>query len=114
MRIDTIPDELKALPQWVVRKEKIPYNPKTKRPAKAGKPETWSSFEEAIKAYEDGGFSGIGFELNSNKIIGIDIDHCIDENTGKVSEQAQRIVDTLDSYTELILSLVSEQTGRSD
>lgn len=101
MRIDTIPDELKALPQWVVRKEKIPYNPKTKRPAKAGKPETWSSFEEAIKTYEDGGFSGIGFELNSNDIIGIDIDHCIDENTGEVSEQAQRIVDTLDSYTEL-------------
>lgn len=100
MRIDMIPDELKALPQWVVRKEKIPYNPKTKRPAKAGKPETWSSFEEAVKAYEDGSFSGIGFELNNNGLIGIDIDHCIDENTGEVNELAQRIVDALDSYTE--------------
>lgn len=100
MRIDTIPDELKALPQWVVHKKKIPHDPKTKRPAKAGKPETWASFEQALKAYEDGGFSGIGFELNDNGLIGIDIDRCIDENSGEVGAEALQIVEALDSYTE--------------
>lgn len=101
MRIDAIPEELKALPQWVVRKEKVPYNPKTHKPAKAGQPKTWASFDDALKAYEAGGYSGIGFELNANGLVGIDIDHCIDENTGEVSELAQRVVEALDSYTEL-------------
>lgn len=101
MRIDSIPNELKALPQWVVHKNKVPYNPKTKRPAKAGKPETWSSFEKALETYEDGGYSGLGFELSNNGIVGIDIDHCIDPDTKELSDFAQKIVDALDSYTEL-------------
>jgi len=33
-----IPVELKQLPQWVSRKGKIPFNPVTGTPAKAGQP----------------------------------------------------------------------------
>ncbi len=101
MRPDKIPNELKVLPQWVVHKNKIPYNPKTGRAAKAGKPETWAHFDDALRAYEFGGYSGIGFELNNNGLVGIDIDHCIDPDTKELHPEAKTIVDCLNSYTEI-------------
>ena len=61
-----IPEELKKLPQWVCRKEKIPFNPVTGKPAKAGQPTTWARFENAVNAFQGGGYDGIGFEFNIN------------------------------------------------
>lgn len=94
-----IPDELKQLPQWVCRKEKIPFNPVTGVPAKAGQSDTWARFEDAVNAFHDGGYDGIGFEFNNNGIVGIDLDHVV-TNDGSLFEEAVEIVSMLDSYTE--------------
>ena len=87
------------LPQWVCRKEKIPLNPVTGEPAKAGQPATWASFEDAVNALDGGSYDGIGFEFNNNGIVGIDLDHVIADN-GSLSEEVVEIVAILDSYTE--------------
>jgi len=94
-----IPVELKKLPQWVCHRNKVPFNPVTGLPAKAGQPATWASFEECVKALKDGDYDGIGFEFNNNGIVGIDLDH-VDTNDGLLSEEANEIVTILDSYTE--------------
>ena len=94
-----IPEELKKLPQWVCRKEKIPFNPVTGTPAKAGQPATWASFKDCVIALDCGSYDGIGFEFNNNGIVGIDLDHVISDD-GSLSAKAAEIVAILDSYTE--------------
>jgi hypothetical protein len=81
-----IPPELQALPRWVNwRNEagrKIPYDPKlTNGRASSTDPETWSTFEQARTAYEEregdtDAFTGVGFVLNGDGLVGVDIDHC--------------------------------------
>jgi putative DNA primase/helicase len=92
-----IPEELKQLQQWVCHKNKVPFNPLTGAPAKAGQPDTWARFKDAVKAV--GNYDGIGFEFNNNGIVGIDLDKVIAED-GTVSAEALEIVAMLDSYTE--------------
>jgi putative DNA primase/helicase len=94
-----IPEELKQLPQWVCRKEKIPFNPVTGVPAKADQPATWANFEDCVNALDGGGYDGIGFEFNNNGFVGIDLDHVIADD-GSLSAKAVEIVAMLDSYTE--------------
>ena len=93
-----IPEELKQLPQWVCHRNKIPFNPLTGAPAKAGQPDTWARFEDAVKVV--GNYDGVGFEFNNNGIVGIDLDKVIAED-GAVSTEAAEIVAMMDSYTEL-------------
>ncbi len=54
--IDNIPEELRALPQWVVHRKKVPYNPHTGDYAKAGQPDTWTDFATAVHAT---GYAGL-------------------------------------------------------
>ena len=94
---ENIPEELKQLPQWICHRNKVPFNPATGKAAKAGQPDTWARFEDAVKA--SGSFGGIGFEFNNNGIVGIDLDKVIADD-GTVSDEADEIVAMLDSYTE--------------
>lgn len=97
-----VPEELKKLPQWVARREKIPYTPHTGTPAKAGVLETWGTFEDAVKAQLIRGYDGIGFEFaEGGGIVGIDLDHCIDPQKGIIADWANKIIDRMDSYTEV-------------
>jgi len=98
-QFENIPEELKQLPQWVCRREKVPFNPVTGASAKAGQSATWTSFEDAVNVFYAGGYDGIGFEFNNNGVVGIDLDHVIADN-GSLSEEAEEIVTMLDSYTE--------------
>ena len=106
-----IPHSLIVTPQWVVwrkvwdaersKDKKVPYNPRTKREAKSNDPTTWAPFEEAVAAYERGGFDGIGFVFSTNDpVVGIDLDGCRDPETGLLKPWASDIVARLDSYTE--------------
>ena len=96
-----IPTELQKLPQWVTRRGKIPYTPGTNSQAKAGVPETWGAFDEAMRAYRNGGFDGIGFEFADNGgIVGIDLDHVVDKDSGKIKNWALDIYTKMSSYTE--------------
>lgn len=95
---ENFPEELKALPQWVVRRGKVPINPHTGGGAKAGKPDTWGTFEQAVQA--SAGYDGVGFEFHNNGIVGVDLDHVIDPVTGEVDPAALEAVERLNSYTE--------------
>lgn len=96
---EKIPDELRALPQWVVHKAKCPYDPRTGYRAKARQPKTWATFSEAVNT---GGYDGIGFEfMSENGLVGIDLDTVRDPETGWTDPLALEIIDQLDSYTEI-------------
>lgn len=97
MKLENIPTELKALPQWVNRRGKVPYNPDTDKPAKAGQPDTWVSFDKATAAASR--YDGIGFEFaDGGGIVGIDLDHVV--HNGVIEEWAWDLVKRLNSYTE--------------
>ncbi|RGX57035.1 DUF3987 domain-containing protein [Anaerotruncus sp. AF02-27] len=106
-QINNIPLPLRAMPQWVTwryekrkgqdKPTKVPYNPATGRRASAGQPDTWVDFDTAVKAQ---GYDGVGYEFNDMGLVGVDIDHCINLETGEVSPAALRVVGLLNSYTE--------------
>ena len=107
LRTENIPKELKARPQWVVWKalgdkpDKIPYSARSGRKASSTDLMTWSTFPEALEAYEHGEYAGLGFMFSSaDPYTGIDLDGCVDEN-GEIALWALEITRYLDSYTEL-------------
>src|SRR5215216_5940206 len=107
LRAENIPGELKGRPQWVVWKavgdkpDKVPYSARTGRRASSTDLMTWSTFEEALDAYENGEYAGLGFVFSSgDPYTGIDLDGCVDEY-GQIAPWALEIAGYLDSYTEL-------------
>jgi AAA domain len=85
--LDKIPPELKKKRQWVVwraegqvgtKPVKIPYDPALPNSrAKSNDPQTWGTYDQAEAAYLEGTYTGFGFVLNGNGIVGIDIDNCV-------------------------------------
>jgi hypothetical protein len=85
---ENIPDELKAVPQWVCwrgiklpngKLSKIPVNPKTDQAASTDNPASWGTFHEALLFYQSGKADGIGFVFTSeDPYFGIDLDDCMD------------------------------------
>ncbi|PGE64174.1 DNA primase [Bacillus wiedmannii] len=101
-----IPAELKNCPQWVLwRKEKRDGKP-TKVPYQVGgrkaqtdNRNTWSSFQEVMEVYQQGGYNGIGFVFSKDDpFVGVDVDKCVVD--GNLSELAQEIMNIVPSYTE--------------
>src|SRR5215212_4252381 len=95
------PDSMKDLEQWLAwRREKrhgewtkIPYSPLTKTKADTTIPETWASYEEAVKACKDHGYDGIGFVFTpDDDLCGVDLDKCLDPDTGVIEGWAQEII----------------------
>lgn len=106
---DAIPHALKARPKWVVwrrevrngKETKVPYNVITGARASVMDPTAWACFEQAVAAFNAGGFDGVGIVLaKEDGLTGIDLDHCVDLKTGVVEPWALAIVDQLHSYTE--------------
>lgn len=96
-----MPPELAQRSRWLVwRGAKVPYCatvPGMK--ASSTDPDTWASLEEAKTTYEEGGFSGVGFALNNDGIMGVDLDKCVHD--GKPDPAAMEILDRLQcSYIE--------------
>lgn len=105
-----IPRALRECAQWVVwktfikrqgkkvKKVKMPYDPKTGKPAQVNNPLTWGTYSEACRAAYR--YDGLGFVFTADDpFVGIDIDHCIDED-GHIRKDAQKLVDRFDSYCE--------------
>lgn len=109
MSYDNIPECLKQQRQWVVwgvpgEFPKAPFNPESLLklktiPAKSGVPETWGSFENAVKCVSMGIACGIGYEFAGQGFYGVDLDHVIEN--GVLTSQAREIVGGLASYTEV-------------
>lgn len=105
-RLAAIPKELRSRPQWVVwgidkDRPKKPYNPATMVEAKAGRPETWGTFEQAAGLVLADRAEGVGFEFNLNGLVGIDLDTVRDPQTGFVDPAAEAIIEAIGSYTEI-------------
>ncbi len=133
--LEAIPNEMKSpeVRRWVVWKltevldtkgkkvlRKLPYQAKNGYLAKSNDPKTWTSYDEAIKAYHDkitltytqkgkapeklqGGPDGIGFELGFEKstgknYFGVDLDSL---TTPEKWKWANEIIKAIDSYSEI-------------
>jgi primase-polymerase (primpol)-like protein len=102
---DAIPHELTDATSWypaIIRPkagkvgvwDKIPGDPSSSKPAAWSNPATRCTFGEAFMAYESGRFQGVGYMMGSEPgIIGIDLDHCIDED-GSIAPWAREIVES--------------------
>jgi putative DNA primase/helicase len=107
VKVEGIPEELRARPQWVVWKavgekpDKVPYSARTGRRASSTDLLTWGTFEGALQAYENDGYAGLGFVFSSaDPYTGTDLDNCVGED-GEIALWALKIVRYFDSYTEL-------------
>ncbi|HEX7380100.1 MAG TPA: hypothetical protein VF278_23465, partial [Pirellulales bacterium] len=112
---ESVPAELRALPQWVcwaleARRKgstptKIPYTPDGRRRAKANDPATWGAFELALETYQSPRrppWAGIGFEFAADGgIVGVDLDSCRDPGNGSIAPWASEIVERFATYTEV-------------
>lgn len=88
LNYDNIPDELKALDQWVCydvevdgdKDRKIPYTPGSDKKARSNDASTFRSFDEAVAEVESGARHHIGFMMmRENGLVFIDLDHTDDE-----------------------------------
>ena len=106
------PRELTERRQWICwrleRKQgadkpaKIPYDPHGSRRASSTDPATWGTLEEAQACCEKFGYTGLGFVFaKEDDIVGVDIDHCRDAETGALTATAQAIVERANTYTEI-------------
>ena len=112
MSFASLPEKLKAMPNWVVWKSvakdgrltKIPFNVKTGQWAKADDPTTWTTFEQAATAADPlkgSDYDGVGFELGGTSIVGLDFDNAIDKK-GVVDPYILQILWLLGNpYTDL-------------
>jgi len=101
VQLENIPDELKARPQWVTHKKKIPFNPRTGKTADTTDPTTWATFDEAWNACQRHHHAGIGYVFSpDDPFVGIDLDKCRNADTGAIDTWAQDIIATMQSYSE--------------
>ena len=115
---ENIPEELKALDQWVVyRLEKVkdrltkpPYQVNGYK-ASSTKPETWCAFEQAFEAYNKKNFDGIGFVFTKDDpYTGIDFDGCVNPETKSIESWAMEWIVKFSSYTEFSPSKTGTHT----
>ncbi len=88
-----MPAELRSVPRWVVWKSaKVPYCAMAcDSIASVSNPDTWAPFPQAQTAFEGGGYSGVGFVLNGDGIVGVDLDKCV--HAGEPDPAALRLLD---------------------
>lgn len=99
-----IPEELKALPRWVlwryvfVKKKwvKIPYQPSGKTASSTDETQ-WSSFDRVVSVAAE--YDGIGFVFNGDGLVGVDLDHAVDD--GVWSATADEILNLVGGYAEI-------------
>lgn len=100
--MSTIPESMRALPQWVLWKEVTRNGRATKVPiqvdgnlARTNDPSTWAAFE----ALQDRGQLGFVFAAGGG-LFGVDIDVCISDD-GEVTPWAVEILERFPSYREI-------------
>ncbi|MCU7931441.1 MAG: AAA family ATPase [Candidatus Thiodiazotropha sp. (ex Codakia rugifera)] len=113
MNFEGVPEELKKFPRWLVYKlqprkgradkyDKIPYQPAhPDRKASTNNYSHYASYEEACTTCNNAQFDGLGFAItDSENLVVIDLDHCIDFVTGELSNTAVEFVESLPGYWE--------------
>ena len=109
MNHDAIPQEMRDRRNWVVwRNEKrsgkwtkVPYRVDGRTKAAVDNPQTWATFEQ-VMAVSPATVQGIGYVFSvDDPFAGVDLDACRNPATGEVHPAAAKIVNELDSYTEI-------------
>jgi putative DNA primase/helicase len=109
--VENVPERLTERPQWVVWKLEKRDGKPTKVPHIAGGVGrasstdlmSWRTFEEAVRALENGRYDGIGFCFcSADPFVGIDLDDCRDPETGALEEWAEEIISKVkEGYVEV-------------
>lgn len=110
VRRDGIPQELAERERWLVWRyelnkdgtkwTKVPYDAHTGTHGSSTNADTWATLDVAYKCYISDGYDGIGYAIDpEDGIIGIDIDHCLNDD-GTLTERAIAIIARFKSYTE--------------
>jgi hypothetical protein len=111
MRIDLehVPPEIRASTRAVVWRRVLRDGKWTKppfqarhpgEPAAVDDPATWRTFEQALAVVAAGKADGAGIVLGDG-LVGVDLDHVRDPESGALTVEAAEIVRALDSYTEV-------------
>ena len=111
VNLDGIPAGLRAEKRWVVwRMEKraknwtkIPLQVASLRKAKSNDPSTWSPMETTVfrlSRAEKDNIDGIGFMLGDG-FAGVDLDRCVDPQTGAIEPWAADIIHRFGTYAEI-------------
>lgn len=113
--ISRIPKKLQEKKAWCVwqyqdRKDKqgnikptkVPLQPTNLKPAQSNNRQTWASWLTATHWYErrKDQLNGLGFFL-CDDIVGIDLDHVRNADTGEIEPEALSIIRLFDSYAEV-------------
>ena len=108
--IAAFPTELVERRQWVAWRwaerpggpTKEPINPATGRPASTKEPATWATLGAALSRAERERLAGVGFVFSADDpYAGVDLDDCRDPETGELESDAARLIQSLDSYSEV-------------
>jgi putative DNA primase/helicase len=110
----SIPRVMRDTDRWVVWRyepspsnpdvlTKVPYSAHDGRNASSTDPATWATFKKALLFHADNDWTdGVGMVMcDADDFVGIDLDHCRNAETGEIEPWAQKVVDTVDSYTEI-------------
>jgi putative DNA primase/helicase len=112
----SIPQVMRDNPAWVVwqyepaptpddpkHMTKVPYSAHNGRNASSTDPATWATFKKALLYHVDHDWTdGIGMVVcDADNFVGIDLDNCRNAKTGEIEPWAQKVVDTVNSYTEI-------------
>ena len=106
------PEDLTSVGRWVgwrwgerIGKDgnpqptKVPLSASTGRPADVTDADVWSTYPDAVAVTVG---DGLGFVFTaSDGLFGIDLDKCRDPQSGEIHREAQRIIDAIDTYTEI-------------
>ena len=108
----SIPDDLKALPRWVLWRytkkkkpngefvwSKVPFTTANAY-ASSTNEATWCTFDEAADALLMGDYDGLGIVLGGD-LHGIDLDDCRDPKTGELNDFAKEVVERVHGYAEI-------------
>jgi len=107
-----VPQELRDRPQWIVwryvpsgdgKPRKVPTDPGTGHNLTGYTDGNgWMRFADAAAAYDDNpALAGVGFVLHADDpIIGIDMDNCLDPDTGELADWGKGHIDDFATYTE--------------
>ena len=84
------------------KSKKIPINPLNGRAAQTNLSHTFATFDEAVHAKFEGQYRGVGVLMREGtELTCIDIDKCIDANTGGASAAAERVLSMFKGYAEV-------------
>jgi primase-polymerase (primpol)-like protein len=109
---DNIPEELKSGETWVCCDEsKVPLIATASGAvyaASSTNESTWRSYDDAYNAWleNEWSYAGIGRVIRAEEdLVGVDLDKCLNPDTGEITPWAGSIIDRLDSYAEVSPSL---------